>query len=290
MEVNLTAPPKSKVALAKQLGVSRQSLYYQPKLPEKDLLLKLEIEAVMENNKGYGHKRVADALSMNKKRIRRVMKLFGLKPKRSRKPPLKPSDQGQAPMTIPNLVKGMLIEAPGMVWVYDFTYLWFLGRFVYLATVEDIFTREIVGFAVSVRHDANLVCQAMTNALENHQAPEFGHSDQGSEYRSAKYQSLLTAAGITPSMSKKGSPWENGYQESFYSQFKLELGHPECYANLGELIEAIALQIHYYNHRRIHTALRCAPVTFAARYQTATEVLKIKKIVNFQNTANILTV
>jgi len=91
-------------------------------------------------------------------------------------------------------------------------------------------------------------------------------------------------------MSKKGSPWENGYQESFYSQFKLELGHPECYANLGELIEAIALQIHYYNHQRIHTALRCTPTVFAKRHQAAIEVLKVKKIVNFQNITNILTV
>ena len=91
-------------------------------------------------------------------------------------------------------------------------------------------------------------------------------------------------------MSKKGSPWENGYQESFYSQFKLELGHPECYANLGELIEAIALQIHYYTHQRIHTALRCTPTVFAKRHQAAIEVLKVKKIVNFQNITNILTV
>jgi len=290
MEVNAVAPEKSKTEIAKQLGVSRQSLYYQPKLPEKDLLLKFQIETVMEGNKGYGHKRIADALSINKKRIRRVMKLFGLKPKRSRKPPAKPDDQGQTPATIPNLLKGILVEVPGHAWVYDFTYLWFFGRFVYLATVEDIFTREIVGWAVSFRHDANLVCRTMTNALENHPAPKIGHSDQGSEYRSAKYQPLLAAAGITPSMSKKGSPWENGYQESFYSQFKLELGHPECYANLGELIEAIALQIHYYNHQRIHTALRCAPAVFAKRHQTAIEVSKMKKIVTFQNTANILTV
>lgn len=290
MAVSVAAPAKSKMALARQLGISRQSLYYQPKLPGKDLLLKTKIETVIEGNKAYGHKRIADELGMSRKRVRRVMKLFGLKPKRVRKPPLKPNDQGQTPMTIPNLIKGILIEAPGHVWVYDFTYLWFFGRFAYLATVEDVFTREIVGWAASFRHDANLVCQAMISALENHSAPNIGHSDQGSEYKSAKYQHLLTTAGISPSMSKKGSPWENGYQESFYSQFKLELGHPECHANLGQLIEAIALQIHYYNHQRIHTALRCAPAVFAARYCIGGELSKIKKIVNFQKTANILTV
>jgi transposase InsO family protein len=67
-------------------------------------------------------------------------------------------------------------------------------------------------------------------------------------------------------MSEKASPWQNGHQESFYSEFKLELGHPECYLTLGELIEAIAKQIHYYNHERIHTALKCPPAVFSQRY------------------------
>jgi len=66
-------------------------------------------------------------------------------------------------------------------------------------------------------------------------------------------------------MSAKSSPWQNGYQESFYSGFKLELGHPEIYPTLGELYEAIAAQIHYYNHRRIHSALKCPPAVFAQR-------------------------
>ncbi len=66
-------------------------------------------------------------------------------------------------------------------------------------------------------------------------------------------------------MSQKASPWQNGYQESFYSGFKLELGYPEIYPDLGELIEAVAGQIHYYNHRRIHTALKCPPAVFAQR-------------------------
>ena len=66
-------------------------------------------------------------------------------------------------------------------------------------------------------------------------------------------------------MSEKASPWQNGYKESFYSDFKLELGHPECYPTLGELIEAMAQQIYYYNNQRIHTALKCPPAIFAQR-------------------------
>lgn len=141
MAINLIAPLKSKKELAKQLGVSRQSLYYKPKLPTKDLKLKIEIEKVMSLYKAYGHKRIALALNINKKRILRVMKIFGLKPQKRRKKPEKSQDLGKTPMIIPNLVKGTIIEAPNQVWVSDFTYLPYYGRFIYLATLEDVFTR-----------------------------------------------------------------------------------------------------------------------------------------------------
>jgi len=265
MAINQAAPLKSKKQLARELGISRQSLYYKPKLPEKDLRLKAEIEKVMACHKAYGHKRIALELRINKKRVLRLMKLFGLKPQRTRKKPNKLKDFGQAPMAIPNLVKGIIIDAPNQVWVSDFTYLPYYGKFVYLATLEDVFTREVVGWEVSVRHNADLVAQALLNALEHYPAPQITHSDQGSEYRSQTYLNLLKSFGIKPSMSEKASPWQNGYKESFYSGFKLELGQPECYLTLGELIEAIAQQIYYYNNQRIHTALKCPPAVFAER-------------------------
>jgi len=115
MAINLMTPPKSKKELAKELGISRQSLYYNPKLPEKDLNLKAEIEQVMFDNKAYGHKRIAIHLRINKKRVLRVMKLFGLKPQRTRRKPDKSQDHGQTPMVIPNLVKGTIISAPNQV-------------------------------------------------------------------------------------------------------------------------------------------------------------------------------
>lgn len=265
MAINQTAPPKSKKELARELGISRQSLYYKPKLPEKDLRLKAEIERVMIEHKAYGHKRIALELGINKKRTLRVMKLFNLKPQRRRKKPVKPQDLNQAPMAIPNLVQGIIIDAPNKVWVSDFTFLPYYGRFIYLATLEDVFTRQVVGWEVSVRHNVDLVAQALLNALNYHPAPEIAHSDQGSEYRSQIYLNLLKSFNVQPSMSEKASPWQNSYKESFYSGFKLELGHPQCYSTLGELIEAIAQQIHYYNHQRIHTALKCPPAVFAQR-------------------------
>jgi len=276
MAINLTAPPKSKKELARELGISRQSLYYKPKLPEKDLKLKAEIEKVMVKHKAYGHKRIAIELRINKKRILRVMKLFGLKPQRRRKRLDKPQDLSQAPMAIPNLVQGIIIDAPNQVWVSDFTYLPYFNRFVYLATLEDVFTRLVVGWEVSIRHNTDLVTQALLNALEHYPAPRIAHSDQGSEYRSREYLNLLKSFSIQASMSEKASPWQNGHKESFYSGFKLELGHPECYPTLGELIEAIAQQIHYYNNQRIHTALKCPPAIFAQRIAFSKLINKVE--------------
>lgn len=287
MAISSASPAKSKKDLAKQLGVSRQSLYYKPKLPGKDLKLKYEIEKVMERHKRYGHKRIADEMNINKKRVLRVMKIFNLKPKRSRKPPFKPEDQHQAPMDIPNLLKETVIDAPNIAYASDFTYLPYFGKFLYLATIEDVFTREIVGWEVSRRHNTDLVAKAMTNVLQRHLAPLLAHSDQGSEYRSKIYRDLLKYFGIKCSMSQKASPWQNGKQESFYSEFKLELGYPEAYPTLGELIEAIAKQIHYYNRERIHTALRCPPAVFAARF---TKIEKIQKNLIFQDAANVPSV
>lgn len=278
MAVNKIAPPKSKTELAKELGISRASLYYKPKLPTKDLKLKALIEKAMKDHKAYGHKRIATHLHINKKRALRVMNLFHLKPQRSRKRPDKPKDSGQEPMAIPNLVIGTIIDAQNQIWVCDFTYLPYFGKFLYLATIEDLFTRQVLGWAISTKHNAALVTEAFLKALENHPAPWIIHSDQGSEYRSQEHLNLLKKYKIQPSMSDKASPWQNGTQESFYSNFKLELGHPEIYPTIGELVEAIASQIHYYNYSRIHTALKCPPAVFAKR------CIEKKLIINAQET------
>jgi putative transposase len=278
---------ENKTALAKKLGVSRSSLYYKPKLPEKDLKFKIEIEKVMKDNKAYGHKRIAMDLGANKKRVLRVMNLFGLKPQRKRgAKPDKPDDLNNPPQNIPNLIQGLIITRFGQAWAVDFTYLKFAGKFVYLATVEDLFTRQIVGWAVSTRHDANLVTAALLDALRKYPPPDIVHSDQGSEYASKENLELLDTAGIKPSMSDKASPWQNGYKESFYSEFKLELGDPNACQTLGELTEAIAHQIFYYNHKRIHTALKCAPAVFAQRANQTKNAPAALTIIN-NNSSNI---
>ncbi len=273
MTINQRSPEQSKSELARSLNVSRGSLYYKLKLPDKDLLLKQQIEQVLVDNKAYGHRRVAWTLGINPKRARRVMKLFGLKPKRTAKLPKKPEDIGQEPTTIPNLLKDTIVDSPTSAWQSDFTYLWYFGKFIYLATVINSYTRQVLGWALSTRHTTELISRALLEALQKYPPPDIFHSDQGSEYRSQEFLDLLATHGIRASMSAKASPWQNGKQESFYGKFKLELGHPECYPTLGELTEAIARQIYYYNHQRIHTAFKCPPTVFYERYQLTKLIL-----------------
>ncbi len=131
--------------------------------------------------------------------------------------PWKPGDVGNPATAIPNLAKGICFIRANVVWAGDFTYIPWRGDFIYLATVIDVFTREIVGWHVGLRHTTDLVIQAFLDAVERTgKASQIFHSDQGSEYVSGEYELLLANLGVAASQSKKSSPWENGFQESFY--------------------------------------------------------------------------
>ena len=265
-----TPEHKTKTQLAKDLGVSRASLYYEPKTPAKDRELKQKIERALHDYPSYGHRRIALALKMNKKPVKRVMKKYGIKPYRRRpKKPRKPEDEHKTPAPYQNLLLSIPFpDKPHTVWVSDFTYLWFHGVFLYLATVMDVFTRRIIGWYALNAHTTELVKGAFISALITvSRSPEITHSDQGSEYAAEEYIQLIEAVGTRVSMSRKASPWENGYQESFYSQFKIDLGDPNRFETTGELIAAIAQTMRFYNTERIHTALKMPPLAFAQQYE-----------------------
>lgn len=260
----------TKTALAQKLGISRQSLYYRKKQPLMDEELKRQIEAVLAANPAYGHKRIALDLKLNRKRIRRVMKKFGLKPyRRYGKIPRKKEDEGKATVENEiNIYKRLCPLVPNVVWVSDFTYLRYRGGFLYVATIMEMYTREIIGLAVSRFHDKNLVLEAFMAAERiTGTQPVYLHSDQGSEYTSDAYKTYVKTLGVSLSFADKGSPWQNGFQESFYGKFKVDLGETDRYETLGELIEAIHQTIYYYNNKRKHTKLKMSPTEFKLLYQ-----------------------
>lgn len=249
-------------------AVSRSSLYYKSKKHEDDLKVKEKIEKVWNDYPSYGHKRLAIELKLNKKRILRVMKKFSLKPYRRHRKSFKRSNTSVYDK-YPNLLPITLLTRINQIWVTDFTYLWYRNKFIYVATVIDIYNREVVGVAVLTNHSSSLILQAIVSALMYHSKPDIIHSDQGSEYTGEVYTDFCSSSGIQISMSDKGSPWQNGYQESFYDKFKIDLGDPNRFETLGELVYEIYHTIYVYNTTRIHTALKMSPREFAKKFTSS---------------------
>lgn len=242
--------------------MSRSLLYYSSSRDATDRELKSQIESVMVDNPSYGHKRIALELKMNKKKILRVMNKYGLKPYRRRRKPRKLNDENKPETKYKNLIKDICAIRPEIIWQSDFTYIKYKGRFIYLATVIDQYTREVVGMNISRFHSKELVLKALQDGVVKRGRPIYLHSDQGSEYDSQVHTDFAEILGIKISMSAKSSPWENGHQESFFSQFKIEMGDFERFETMGELTAEIYGHIDYYNHRRIHTAIKMAPLQF----------------------------
>jgi putative transposase len=257
-----------KSRLAKELGVSRSSLYYKKKMPAKDEALRREIEQVMLENPAYGSPRVALALGINKKRAARVMKKFGLRPARRCKMPRKQADEGKAPLSYPNVLSMLSPTAPDYVWASDFTFISYKGSFIYLVTVIDVFTGEILGFNISRTHDAAFVRKAIERAHKlTGTLPRWFHSDQGSEYTSAYVRNWLESRGVSISLNPKSSPWCNGSQESLFGRFKVEFGDFQRFDTYAELLEALYNQLSYFTNTRIKTKLKMSPAQFRDKWE-----------------------
>lgn len=279
----------TKTAIAKELGVSRASLYYTSRQDVKDEQLRQQIMEALHLHPSYGHRRLAIHLNANKKRVIRVMNKYDIKPfrRRGKKPHRNKEadpESFRALLNSPrlqNLIKDYYPVSSGDVWVSDFTYIPFHSNetgnrgFIYLATLMDVYSRRIVGWQVSNKHDTALVAMALYDALHEHGRPNILHSDRGSEYLSRAYRELAINCGIKLSYSAKGSPWENGYQESFYQGFKLDLGDPGRFESVGELVEAIHLQLYIYNNYRIHLSLKMAPLQFLKQNERVKQLVTI---------------
>lgn len=179
-------------------------------------------------------------------------------------------------MQYPNLLLTTYPSHENHIWVSDFTHVNWRGKVVYVATILDLYTRKVVGLSVLTTHAVQLVLTALMAALQYQPRPLIYHSDNGSEYNAEVFIAALTTVGTAISRSKPGCPWENGYQESFYDKFKVDLGDPARFKTMGELVFAIYQTIYAYNHTRIHSALKMSPVQFAElaapRYDTRDKI------------------
>lgn len=247
---------------AEALGISRKNLYRKSKQEQKDLLLKAAIEKVHKTHPSYGHKRVAIELSLNHKQIGRVMRKYGIKPPRRKVNRF--CTRSIKHRKYPNLIKDLQVTSEHQLWCSDTSELKFHGEKWYIVTIITVFTRQVLGVAIGKHHTSELVMEALEMAIATtHTNPRIFHSDQGSEFMADVITSLLEKLGTKISASDKASPWQNGYQESFFGKFKDEIGDINRFETVGELIEELYHHIHYYNTKRIHTALKMPPTVYA---------------------------
>lgn len=255
---------KHKTVCAEALGINRKNIYRRLRQPTKDQTLKAQIEAVHRQHPAYGHRRIALHLGINHKRAQRVMAQFKLRPPRRRAHrTFTTVSTTSHPYT--NRIADLSIDQAHQVWCSDLSLITYQHRLWYLATIEDIATRQILAAHVGKHHDSHLVLSTLHQAFARGVRPTIFHSDQGNEFMAQRCTDLLQARGVQISVSDVASPWQNGYNESFFGHFKLELGDVNRFASEGEMIAAIYRQLHYYNHQRIHTALKMPPAVYAAR-------------------------
>jgi putative transposase len=258
----------NKKLVSEAIGINRKNVYFKNAEVDPDLEVKNQIETCQVDNPSYGHRRIAWALKMNHKKIQRVMRKYGIKVLRRKIKHFKKEDTNQKPVEYINVMKILCPLIPSIIWVTDFTYIKYKGRFIYVATVMDFVTREVLGISISRFHDTDLVLKALMDAIsKTNKVPKYVHSDQGSEYKSERYVTYVESKQIIISMSDKASPWQNGRKESFFGRFKEENGDLNSFETLPELIEYIYKQIYYYNNKRIHTSLRMSPVLFKQKFK-----------------------
>jgi transposase InsO family protein len=224
----------------------------------------------------YGSPRLAYALGCpgRRNRIARLMRAQRLFARQRSKYRVATTDSHHGGPIAPNRLPKLQIERPNQVWVSDATGVLTGQGWLYLVAVLDLFSRRVVGWAMSPMLDAPLVSAALGMAL-NQRRPASNlilHSDRGSQFASAAYRKLLAQHGLIPSMSRPGNCYDNAFIESFWSSLKYELVYHHRFATRAEARTAIFDYIEtFYNRTRLHSSLAYqSPINFESQLNQPT--------------------
>ena len=271
--------------LCQTLGVSRTGFYAAQARPaarrgRDDAKLAVEITAIhAESRQRYGSPRIHAELRergcrTSRKRVARLMREQGLAARRRRRFRVTTDSHHPFPIAANVLARQFAASSPDTAWVTDITYIPTGEGWLYLAVILDLFSRLVVGWAMSERITRQLALDALGMALARRRPPQglLHHSDRGSQYASTEYQHQLARHGIVGSMSRRGDCWDNAVAESFFATLKVELVHeatwgtrPEAGGALFEYIEG------FYNGQRRHSSLGyLSPLAFERRREHET--------------------
>ena len=271
--MRLDFPHYSAKLLCRALGVSRSGFYDwlharpSPRVQE-DARLKVLITAVhRQTRETYGVPRIkrelaAQGYEVGRDRIRRLRQELNLRCKQRRKFIATTNSKHDLPVAENLLEQRFEPTRPNEAWVTDITYIPTAEGWLYLAGVKDVFTCEIVGYAMDARMTQELTTRALWRAV-SHKRPAPGlihHSDRGSQYCAHSYQALVAQFGMRASMSRRGNCYDNAPMESFWGTLKNELVHHRRYATRAEAKASIQEYIEiFYNRQRRHSRIGFVP-------------------------------
>jgi len=260
-EMRLTHPIP---VLCEVLGVSESGYYARQSRPlskraQEEGRLEVEIQAAHKRNrKSYGPERLQDDLKdhgvmVGVSRIKRIRKKLGIRCKQTKKFKATTDSRHEHPVAENILNQNFEMTAPNRAWVTDITYIPTDEGWLYLVGHKDLFTRELVGYALGERMTKQLVSESLFRAVAAKRPPKglIHHSDRGSQYCAPSYRKLLEQFGIIASMSGKGNCYDNAPMESFWGTLKSELVHHRKYKTRQEAIQEITEYIEvFYNRQR----------------------------------------
>lgn len=263
----LCAPgsPINKSHLARVLGIARSSLYVQLKRPKADKALAVHIEQAHEKDDTMGHRKLAALLGTGKNRVKRVMHKYGIAARGKRQKYVSP---GKAAQLAPNQLREATIDLSQREVVFSDI---FEIKLADRSRVRGCFalrqrTRQVRGIAFDYHMRADLVTdaiQTMTFEIPG----SIWHSDQGKQYAALETRQLLLQKGFVLSMSRAGTPTDNGYAERFVGLFKLAVAERRPYHTLGEFLHAAQDWINFYNQERPHQGIdNLSPLQYAQQH------------------------
>jgi len=253
------------------LNVSRSGFYYWLNRSEKITPRQQEQQRLDEHvadafqlEKGRSgarrliHRLIKQGHDYNRKTVAASLKRQGLRAKAARKFKATTYSKHNLPVAENVLQQNFHAEQPNQKWAGDITYLWTSEGWLYLAVVIDLYSRKVIGWSMSERMTARLVCDALQMALFRRKRPKnvIVHSDRGSQYCSHDYQTLLRANQLICSMSAKGCCYDNACSESFFHSLKVEAIHGETFETRAQMRETVFEYIEVdYNRQRMHSYL-----------------------------------
>jgi putative transposase len=254
------------------MNISTSTYYYKPKKSRAlrdfhDAQLRDEIEAIQTEFPYAGYRTVRTYLFRrrghwyNWKKIRRIMGKYGLLVK-IRRAFVRTTDSTHGLPVYPNLIAGMTVTFINQLWVADITYIRIATGFVYLAVILDVFSRRIVGWAISKSLDRRFTIEALKMAIELRKPlpGTIHHSDKGLQYACLEYVELLKHHEFRISMSRSGNPYDNAFAESFMKTLKKEevyLWEYESFVDVAERIPYFIEEV--YNRKRVHSGIGYLP-------------------------------